>query len=233
MYCPTEMGRQTPLRWSHGFERYRLIAIDTIGDGSCFFHALLNGFYLPYRLQSLDGVYVNRQDLVRNLRNQLANRLGEPIDPLYPTGPTFYEKLSRGHLYELSQSWDQYSLTNMQNLLRSHESVGNQYNEFVSDQLDKDIYILNAHSQDVQLLEDDPDLFYKHRESLILLYHPSPSVEGVDMGVGHYELVGLQDGAGRVHTLFDPDHPLIVFLQQRMREVRRLTRGQRPVSADF
>ena len=64
--------------------------------------------------------------------------------------------------------------------LDSDRPVDNAYNEFISDQLNKDIYILDAVTQDVYMTGSDDNVLYKDRPSIVLMYLP-----------GHYELVGL------------------------------------------
>ncbi len=206
MHCDPEIGPVRNLQWEkYGFEDFTIVAILTIGDGNCYFHALAHAFYIPYRTQLLQNKTVSRQEIVRNLRNALAIRLGEPTNPLYPTGPTFYTKLSRGEMYKFGEEVPEYSFTEMRKRLRSNDAVGNEYNEFVSDQLKKDVYILDGERQDVYVTGDDDDLLYKNRSSVVLLYLP-----------GHYELIGIQDSEGKIQTYFSAIHPFIQFLRARM-----------------
>lgn len=51
-----EIGASRDLMWEKdGFKDFRMVAIYTIGDGNCYFHALAHAFYIPYRLKSLGG----------------------------------------------------------------------------------------------------------------------------------------------------------------------------------
>jgi len=210
MHCDPNIGIARDLNWeNHGFEDFKMVAIDTIGDGNCYFHALAHAFYVPYRTQSLNGKTVSRITIVRNLRDGLAKRLGEPVNPLYPTGPTFYNELSRGKLYEFGKDVPEYSFEEMKKRLRSSNAVGYEYNEFVSNQLGKDIYILDSEKEDVYIIGDDDDLYYKNRPSVVLLYLP-----------GHYELVGIQDKMGKIQTYFSTTNSFVQFLQARMTEAR-------------
>lgn len=204
IHCEPEIGTAISLNWKE-YEDFQMVAIYTIGDGNCYFHALTHAYYIPYRTQSLQGKTVSRREIVRNLRNSLSVRLGEPVDPLNPNGPTFYDQLSRGKLYEFGKSVPEYSFEEMRKRLRSSSAVGNEYNEFVSDQLNKDIYILDGQKEDVYITGDDDDLLYKDRSSIVLLYLP-----------GHYELVGIQDKNGKIQTYFASTHPFIQFLKNRM-----------------
>lgn len=209
-HCSPEIGTPRSLLWKkYGFDDFNMVAIDTIGDGNCYFHALLHAFYIPYRTQLLQDTTVSRYTLVKSIRNELATRLGEPVDLLYPSGPTYYTELSRGKMYEFGKEIPEYSFEEMRKRLRSNEAVGNEYNEFVSNQLNKDIYILDNHRKDVYITGDDDDLLYKNRSSVVLLYTP-----------GHYELVGIRDSKGKIQTYFSATHPFIQFLRSRMNVVR-------------
>lgn len=211
IHCEPEIGTANYLNWKkNGYDDFKMVAIYTIGDGNCYFHALAHAYYIPYRTQSLQGKTVSRQDIVRNLRYSLSVRLGEPVDSLNPNGPTFYDQLSRGKLYEFGKSIPEYSFEEMRKRLRSSSAIGNEYNEFVSDQLNKDIYILDYEKQDVYITGDDDDLLYKDRSSIVLIYMP-----------GHYELVGIQDKNGKTQTYFYPTHPFIQFLKNRMNSIRQ------------
>lgn len=209
MHCDPDVGMVRDLGWDkHGFEDFRMVAIDTIGDGNCYFHALTHAFYIPYRTQNLNGRTISRRQIVRDLRDSLAKRLGEPVDPLNPDGNTFYNQLSRGKLQQFGKSVPEYSFEEMRARLRSNSAVGNEYNEFISDQLSKDIYILDGVKHDVYITGDDDELLYKKRPSIVLLYHP-----------GHYELVGIRDSTGSIQTYFSTTHPFITFIKSRMDEV--------------
>jgi len=111
MYCDPDVGMVRDLGWDeNGFEDFRMVAIDTIGDGNCYFHAVTHAFYIPYRTQTLDGRTISRRQIVRDLRDSLAKRLGEPVDPLNPSGPTFYNELSRGKLQVGEEDYQVYVL---------------------------------------------------------------------------------------------------------------------------
>src|SRR5690606_7282842 len=58
----------------NGFKQWpTLVRISTLGDGSCLLHAIVNGFYLPYRTST------DKQDtlraLVATLRKEMAQKL--------------------------------------------------------------------------------------------------------------------------------------------------------------
>lgn len=188
-----------------------MVRIRTLADGSCLFHAIANAYFIPYRTGILDGKSISRPQLIRTLRRQLSIRLGEPVDPLNPDGPTHYDLLSRGQLRKFAESVPRYSLENMQKELDSNDPVDNVYNEFLSNQLNKDIYLLNAQTKDVLITGNDDDILYKDRDSIVILYLTGPP--------GHYELVGLDQGED-IMTIFPPSHPFILAIRHRMNELR-------------
>jgi hypothetical protein len=195
------------LVWDSPFSYPNMVRIRTPQDGSCFFHAIAKAYFEPYIIGKLNNEPLNRKTFIRKLRKDLSNKLKSRVDPTDPESPIYYNKLSRGQLQEFSISVPTYSLENMVKELDSNLAVDNVYNEFISDQLDKDIYILDAIKQDVYITGYDDEILYKNRPSIVILYLP-----------GHYELIGLEEN-GNVKTLFDPDHNFIRAIRERMRTV--------------
>lgn len=192
------------LNWSGPFQYNDLVRIRVPADGSCFFHAIAKSYFIPYITGYLNNEPLNKKDFIRKLRKDLAIKLQSRTDPTDPASPIYYDLLSGGQLEEFSRSVPSYSLENMVNELDSDKPVDNVYNEFVSDQLDKDIYILDMTKHDVYITGDDYNILYKKRPSIVILYLP-----------GHYELVGLLEG-DTIKTLFDPDHDLIQAIRNRI-----------------
>ena len=197
------------LNWSGPFSYPNLVRIRTDPDGSCFFNAIAKSYFKPYITGRINGKSFDRKKFIKKLRKDLSIKLGTRSDPMDPSSPIYYDTLSRGQLREFSESVPTYSLKNMQKELNSTRAVDNVYNEFISDQLHKDIYILDMAKRDVYITGYDDEILYKNRPSIVLLYLP-----------GHYELVGLDTG-GIVKTLFPPDHDLIRSIRARMEEVYR------------
>ena len=193
------------LVWTNcGISYPNMIRVMTIGDGSCFFHALLNSFYMPYRTQTLDGLPITQVELITNLRTSLATRLGERINAM----DTHYSQLGDGALQKLSDTFPRYSLDEMQKTLAdATKPIGNEYNEFISNQLNKDIYILDGTTHDVYMTGDNWEKLYKNRDSIVLLYIP-----------GHYELISILENNIPV-SLFKPDNPFITTIRNRMIEL--------------
>ena len=196
------------LDWVGPFQYPDLVRIRTPPDGSCFFHAITKAYFEPYILGKLNNKPLNRSSFIKELRKDLSIKLGSKVDPQNPSSPTYYDLLSRGKLRDFSTNVPQYTLDNMMRELNSNRPVDNVYNEFVSDQLDKDIYILDIMKQDVYMTGHDDDILYKNRKSIVLLYLP-----------GHFELMGVSEN-GTVKTIFEPSHNLIRTIRQRMENIR-------------
>jgi len=195
------------LVWKGPFQYKNMIRIRTPKDGSCFFHAIVRSYYKPYITGKIDGKPFGKKDFIKGLRKSLSVKLGTRIDPSNEL--TYYDTLSRGQLKEFAAGMEEYSLINMQKELDSDRSVDNVYNEFISNELNKDIYILDFVNQDVYVTGNDADILYKGRKSIVLLYLP-----------GHYELVGIQTRKG-IKTLFKPDSKFIIAIRERLNEKLR------------
>lgn len=202
-----------PLYWKSPFSQTQpfypnMVRIRTIPDGSCFFHSIVKAFYEPYQLGRLDNKVLSRTDFVKNLRTTLALTLAAPIS--LDTNLTHYDVLSRGKLAEMSKDNPRYTLENMQKELKNTIPVDNLFNEYVSNILEKDVYLLDAIKQDVYVTGNDFDILYKNRKSIVILVIP-----------GHYELVGIQKQSG-IQTLFDPDDDFILTIKRRLRQLTNL-----------
>lgn len=186
-----------------------MVRISTIADGSCFFHAILNSHFVPYRSCTIDNIHISRQDIVREFRSYLAHRLAEPKNPADPESPIVYNCLGRGKMREFALGVPEYRLEQMQAEVGNPSNYADvAYLELVSEELWKDIYVLDAHTHDVYILGTDTTLYYKHRPSIVLLFLAE-----------HFELVGILKPDGDVATLFDPDSPFIQKIKSRMDEL--------------
>lgn len=198
----------TDLSWSSSdpFSYQNMAQIKAPPDGSCFFHALLFAFYKPYQDRMQGDVPVSRKQIVKEFRFDLSVRLGENLDPDDANTPIIYDTLSRGKLGDFAKEMPEYTLRSMQEELNSNSPVDNVYNEFISNELKKDIYILDNEKHDVYVTGNDLDLLYKDRLSIVLLYSP-----------GHYDLIGLRNNDNSISTFFNPDHPFIESIRNRLR----------------
>ena len=164
------------LNWKGPFENFNLIRIRTEQDGSCFFHSLAKAYFKPYITGKVEDSPFNRKEFIRDLRNDLSKKLALKINPENSKSKTYYETLSNGELPKISEELPEYSLKNMQKDLNSSSPVSNIYNEFISNQLDLDIYILDLDKKDVYMTGTDDKLLYKNRKSVIILYIDRKSV---------------------------------------------------------
>lgn len=162
---------------------FKIYKIKTIGDGSCYFHAVLMAISMKYRRKD----YFERVLLARDLRNALADVLDEE-----------YYNLSGGKLEEFSREYKQSSLDYMKRELRSRIPVDNKYHELVSNELSLDIYIIEKKYDRVYNFGKD-NLYYKERDSVILYY---------DEDGCHFELLSVCNNNG-LQTVFEANSPVI------------------------
>jgi len=177
-----------------------IVRLDTIGDGSCFFHALIMSFFGPYINNR-----INRRHFIRDLRSNLSNELSNKING---ENITYYEKISDGQLPKLSKSIPEVSLDNMMKELDSSYPISNIYNEFISDAINRDIYLINYETKDVYMTGTKLSLLYKNRPSSVILYKP-----------GHYETIGYIESNNTLRLSFDHDHQFIKILKNRAKEL--------------
>ena len=201
------------------FSYPNMVEKNTIGDGSCFFHAVTDGFYLPYKagyvIENGKVVPFDRQQSIRKLRNDLADKLSQPVDKKHlpknftsrsPT-PTYYDILSNGSLadYAKGSGLGEYSLGGMQQLLRSSNPVDVVYQELLSILFDIDIYVIDFNTGDIAVYPDSPA--YQNRNSVVISYHANTV---------HYNLVGIDNG-GTITTFFKTDDNFILAIKNRLR----------------
>lgn len=189
------------VNWKNGFEKWKLLRISTPGDGHCFFHAFCNSFFKQYHTQKDGAKRVTRKEIVVNVRKELADML-----------PQYYDKLSSGNLKNYTgfsnNSYDDFSLSNMQKELNSSNSIGYGYIEYISNVFDKNIYILLSSTCDLfpfgksEILQN----YKSDRMSIVLFF----------IGDNHYELIGTQNKNGTINTHFSPEHPFIKFLYDKV-----------------
>lgn len=183
-------------------------SVNTIGDGSCLFHAIYNGVAEEYRSNNQNSRYL--KNMIVKLRRELSVKLT----------PDIYNNLLGGNLARLSQEFqsdvDDFSREGMAAALDSHRFIGHGFIEYIGDMLGLDIYILNADTQDVYL-DHESRFCIKGRPSVVLLVYPPHSVSrfSTDETGGHYELIA-REVDGVAYSRWLPDHPLIVMLRQRL-----------------
>lgn len=187
------------LNWKNGYEQWKLVKLETPADGHCLFHALCAGFFIPYQTGVLNGKPITPLEIIHHLRLELAEKLGQYVKP----GVRYYDLLHQGYLPTFAKSVPEYTLENMQKQLKSNSFIGYGFIEFIADQLNKDIYILNGKTEDLYQ-SDEMKQVVKNRNAIVLYYINH-----------HYELVGIQNQNG-YDTHFLPNHPFIQFLKQKI-----------------
>ena len=198
------------LLWRGSFRYPGMVVLAVPADGSCLLHSLLLAFDQSYRLEKRNGSYISRSNIVKSFRQELANFLAAPVDPLDPQSRSYYDLLANGTLREAAQVQPEYSLTNMQNQLRhSQKFISYPYLEFIANILNKDIYILSGQHHDVYMTTAE-DLYQKGRPSIVLYFEHS-----------HFQLVGIKEAEGDIKTLFFSDDYFVQTIRKRQDELRR------------
>jgi hypothetical protein len=199
-------GQHQVFNWNnpnYPFRYNNMVRFGTSGvRQSCFFHAILRAIDEDFGKLSRE----QRENRARQLRNELAEYLTKPVDPLDPNSPIVYNVLSRGELELMSEKLSIVSLDYMRSKLLSNEAIGQEVFELASMYIDRDIYVLDCASKDVFRLE--PDLYYKGRKSIVLLNHSGPCE--------HFETVGILDVTESVVKEFQPQHEFIRAIRSRL-----------------
>lgn len=182
-----------------------LVRIATIGEGSCFIHAVLKAFYRPY--QETNGA-AYRLRTAADMRRDLAIALSLE-NPQYP-GHTYWETSARGSFPRMvmQQINDEnlvgdlrvdYSLSGLQRLFNSTSQLGEEVYTFVADALDVDIYVLRATRADLY-----PNS-HTRRPDII---RPGIVIVG---NMYHYEVLAVDTDNG-FQTVFFPGDPFLLAL---------------------
>lgn len=178
--------------WYNG----NLVRIGTIGDGSCFFHSYLKGFYTPYQNTPF---FDERSLIVRNFRNDLAFCLPYNIPG---TEIRVYDAIAEGQLATLGRVEgieDFYTIGGLQNLLYSSKDVGDEVYSYVADIIRIDVIVLRGTLEDIK----------KHSSTAGDVERPLVVIVGQG---SHYELIGeLIDN--KIRTLFRPDDEFYIRIK--------------------
>ena len=200
-----------------------VVRIATIGDGSCFIHSALKGFYPPYQENNNARYRIN---LTREIRRDLAVSLGTP-DPKHPNY-IYWETANRGQFQNLlmqeiiSEILDEidyntkgfplgnnllntlrvdYSLNGLMYLFNSESYLGDEVFDFVANIFNIDIYIVLATPSDIKPIR----------------YSQLPGVQRnaivITGNTYHYETVAIDTNEG-LQTVFGPEDPFLLALQK-------------------
>ena len=167
---------------------YPVVRIGAVGDGSCLFHGVLQGYNPDY--QSTPS---KRPASARRLRTALADFITLQ-DPEVP-GKSFYESAGGGAVAAVVP------LPTLQSLLRSSEYLGDETYALLGLCMGVNIYVVRATGTDV----------YKYTSYI----HPTRRQWTVVLNgtTNHYETVGLRTPEG-YQTAFVPEDPFLLALDQ-------------------
>ena len=188
----------------NGFKQWpMLVRIVTLGDGSCLLHAIVNGYYLPYRTSK--DKQQTLQVLISTVRKEMSQKL-TMLDSEHGDGKlTYYQTINNGHLPDEGKEVPEFTMENMVKCLNSSQSLGTGYLELISRLLNRDLYILSELTQDLYATDELPYMVTGKRSAVVVYWD----------GVGHYELVALKNSQGTFDSHFKPTNPLIEFLYSR------------------
>jgi hypothetical protein len=171
-------------------------------------HAILNAIWLPYQKGIFEDKALDRIRFVRELRAQLAERLGQPING--SNSSTYYELLLKGNIAEEARNKPELTLERMKTVLRTENFLGEIFLEYLSDYFNLDIYIIDLRSMEVILSRiEDSLLFKRTRESIILGFINN-----------HYELISVKVSETEFPTVFAPTASVIRKIWARRQYLR-------------
>lgn len=185
---------------------HNMIRKGTYTDGSCYFHAIVEAYFVPYKSGMIGGRPFSRKQFIKDFRLDLAKKLSE-INEKDDKKRTYHKSISNGKLTELQKDSLLASIVSEENMkkeLSSNNSVSYIFHEMVSDLLNKDIYILDAKNKNVYIIDSNTSLYYKNRKSIVLLWIK-----------GHYEVVGVRNDS-IIRTFFSPEDPFIVSIKSQI-----------------
>lgn len=190
MYCR--------LPWSIFRDQYEVYRINMPGDGHCMMHSVAFSIFKPYRTGEKDGKAISKFEIVKTIRNDLADRL-ERIDP--DTGKRLYDVLGNGNLASLGKADpDHYSLESLQSLLRSSRNLGEEIISALEYILEINILVLDGSNKDV--VKRKRNVIYK--KSIVLYFSNR-----------HYDVITVK--RKEHNTIFDANDPFIEMLEERIK----------------
>jgi len=178
---------------------YDLCLIDTPKDGSCLFHAICNAFYKPYRLEIIQGRKVSRSDIVALFRSELADMLSVVVPG---TDMIYYQYIGNGHIKDLGDTVDDYTLSGLQSWLKSSSNMGDEIVTYIEHVIGKNLLFLDTRTEDVYIRKSCET---NNNPCIIMFY------DG-----GHYDLCGIKERDGSTSTHFAHDHPFVSHIMKRL-----------------
>jgi len=190
------------LGWNHkGYQEFNLYKHNVAGDGHCILHSIFYAISIDYRNGTIGGVRYTRENMMIELRKELAVKLEVYVPG---TQKTVYERILNGGLQNLGKASKNYSLEGLQALFRSNAFLGQEMILVIEDLFDKTIYVLDEDTKDVYVREDLPP----ERPSVVIYYSSKRS---------HFDMISVYDNQKEKHvTHFSPSHPFIKHLRYRL-----------------
>jgi SAM-dependent methyltransferase len=186
----------------------KVLRIGSIGDGSCYFHSVLNSYLKYYQTNSNQKF---REDFVKKIRKELALTLSEP-NPNDPN-KTWYETAANGQFLSLYEQqllgidfkdiFDQkvdFSLKGLEKHIDSTAYLGDEIYSFAAEVLGLDIYIMRLTDKDLYV-HLNTHIKGKNKRSVVI------SGNGY-----HFESIGIERN-GLYQTFFDADDPFIIKIR--------------------
>lgn len=178
-----------------------VVRIGAIGDGSCFFHSVLNGYLKSYQTNP-DVNY--RSDFVRKLRRDVAESLKKKDS----SGKTMWETAINGQFVALYEQQKMgvnfkdifdypvdFSLEGLYKLFNSSSFLGDEVYKYAADRLGLDIYIMRVTEEDLYVHSNTVD--EGNRRCVVISGNGS-----------HYETIGIMRN-NMFQTLFESNDPFI------------------------
>lgn len=181
--------------------RWNVSSMETPSDGNCLFHAILNAYSDQYR-EAND--LTTKRSIVLNLRKNLSAKLPTQRSVGNDPSVSYYDTLNGGNTKIFATEVPEFSLSAMQAQLCSSTPIGYGYLEYIGLMLNKDIYILDAETNDIYHSDEMKYSITGKRSSIVVLYDH-----------GHYELTGIYN-ASQIHTIFHPNHSWVRFLYKKV-----------------
>lgn len=163
------------------------VRIGTIGDGSCFFHAILT---------SIDDEYINMNKVERKRR---IKELRKSLSEIFTEDE--YMSLANGNIYELGKTLKRYSYDRMLKTLQDTKSwIGNEFLDFICKNMYLNIYIITDKDWSIYKQGIQKEYIYdENRPTVIILWQ----------GGIHYETFGIYDTIDKkIQVLFEPSNQI-------------------------
>lgn len=170
---------------------YDFVVLNTIGEGSCLLHSILQGFNKTY----LHSSNTERRKIVKNLRFYLSKVLDEKEKK-----STYYNNLSRGEIGEISKFVPSLKKENMEKYLNSYNWLDQRFLELISNQLNIDILIYDQYKNNFYITGDN-EIYLKGRNTVLINY----------LSETHFETMGVINN--KINTFFSPDSPVILDIK--------------------